>query len=127
MTKCIVKGCRNHKHEGEFVGVLCAPCHSMLTTGRIEPGATFVHHLNTEIREARNEAAVVRRAYLHERQRATTAVAALQPFNLELAERLDALEYRGPAERSGKHTGQGIPPEISALPELGWNGRPVRR
>ena len=30
---CIVKGCRNHKHEGHFVGDLCGPCHTFITAG----------------------------------------------------------------------------------------------
>jgi hypothetical protein len=31
--KCIVKDCENHKDQGVFVGVLCMPCHTFLTTG----------------------------------------------------------------------------------------------
>ncbi len=31
--KCIVKDCENHKHEGDFVGDLCKPCHQFITTG----------------------------------------------------------------------------------------------
>jgi len=31
--KCIVKDCENHTHQGAFVGVLCMPCHTFLTTG----------------------------------------------------------------------------------------------
>lgn len=34
MEKCIVKGCKNHRHQGRFVGELCAPCHGMLTEGK---------------------------------------------------------------------------------------------
>ena len=43
--KCIVKGCPNHKGEGGFVGDMCGPCHTMLTTGAIGSGETFVHKL----------------------------------------------------------------------------------
>jgi hypothetical protein len=32
MKKCLVKDCPNHAHEGTFIGELCAPCHTMLTT-----------------------------------------------------------------------------------------------
>ena len=32
-TKCIVKDCENHKHEGRFIGPLCSPCHTTLSTG----------------------------------------------------------------------------------------------
>jgi len=31
--KCIVKDCANHMHEGRFVGELCTPCHTFITTG----------------------------------------------------------------------------------------------
>lgn len=41
--KCIVKGCTNYTHEGTFVGNLCKPCHTMLTTGKLNPyNAWFV-------------------------------------------------------------------------------------
>lgn len=41
--KCIVKGCTNYTHEGRFVGDLCAPCHTMLVTGKDGPSnAWFV-------------------------------------------------------------------------------------
>ena len=30
-TKCIVKDCANHKHEGLFVGDLCSPCHAYIS------------------------------------------------------------------------------------------------
>ena len=30
---CIVKGCRNHRGEGRFIGALCSPCHTFITTG----------------------------------------------------------------------------------------------
>jgi len=33
MTKCIVKDCQNHSHEGKFVGDLCFPCFSFLVEG----------------------------------------------------------------------------------------------
>ena len=32
--KCIVKDCENHSHQGGFIGVLCMPCHTFLTTGK---------------------------------------------------------------------------------------------
>lgn len=41
--KCIVKGCTNYNDEGRFVGHLCGPCHTMLTTGEVGPSnAWFV-------------------------------------------------------------------------------------
>jgi hypothetical protein len=36
MMKCIVKGCSNRVGEGAFVGPLCRPCHTALTTGNLE-------------------------------------------------------------------------------------------
>jgi len=30
---CIVKGCSNHRHKGKFVGDLCSPCATFITTG----------------------------------------------------------------------------------------------
>lgn len=57
-------------------------------------------HLKAEIREARNEAAVVRRAYLHERGRANAAARALGDLGaLEASAAFDEMAYRGPAER----------------------------
>ena len=32
-TKCVVKDCMNHTHQGRFVGLLCAPCHSFVSGG----------------------------------------------------------------------------------------------
>ena len=29
-TKCAVKDCENHEHEGKFVGLLCSPCHTFV-------------------------------------------------------------------------------------------------
>jgi hypothetical protein len=31
--KCVVKDCANHTHQGRFVGLLCAPCHSFVSGG----------------------------------------------------------------------------------------------
>ena len=33
--KCIIKGCKNHKGEGGFIGDICFPCYKMITTGNI--------------------------------------------------------------------------------------------
>lgn len=104
--KCIVHDCKNHDHQGAFVGNLCAPCHHMLTTGVLGFGGTFVHRLadasdakvreiEAEVLEARNEAAVVRRAYLHERLRANTAVSALADHDPQLAKKLAEQAYKG--------------------------------
>jgi hypothetical protein len=29
-TKCAVKDCENHSHQGKFVGLLCSPCHNFI-------------------------------------------------------------------------------------------------
>jgi hypothetical protein len=31
--KCIVKDCKNHSHQGKFIGDLCSPCYQFITTG----------------------------------------------------------------------------------------------
>jgi hypothetical protein len=31
--KCIALNCDNHRHGGKFVGDLCAPCHTFISTG----------------------------------------------------------------------------------------------
>ena len=58
LRKCIVKGCNNHSTEGRFIAGLCAPCHTMLTTGAVStPGNTFVHSLRDRLLEIANIAA----------------------------------------------------------------------
>lgn len=46
--KCIVKGCLNHHGAGTFVGDLCSPCYSGLTTGRYGPSACFVRQIQLD-------------------------------------------------------------------------------
>lgn len=29
--KCAVYNCENHAHEGQFVGLLCSPCHTFIS------------------------------------------------------------------------------------------------
>ncbi len=31
--RCIVKDCKNHEHEGKFIGSLCFPCYTYITKG----------------------------------------------------------------------------------------------
>ena len=55
-TKCIVKGCTNHKEQGEFVGDLCKPCHTMITTGEIGSTNSFLKTVNEqEVAKVKNE------------------------------------------------------------------------
>lgn len=49
--KCIVQGCLNHKHQGEFLGDLCTPCYDMITSGEIKYGGTFLHGLRDRTEE----------------------------------------------------------------------------
>lgn len=54
-NKCIVKGCANRPSQGMFVGELCKPCHSMITTGHIGHGETFVHQLAKGFQRLKDE------------------------------------------------------------------------
>lgn len=45
--KCIVYGCKNHEGEGGFVGDLCTPCYTMLSTGVVHSKTdSFLAELN---------------------------------------------------------------------------------
>ncbi len=46
--KCIVHNCKNHLHEGVFVGNICSPCYDMITTGKVGPSTNFIYELSTE-------------------------------------------------------------------------------
>jgi len=47
--KCIVFGCTNEKHQGVFVGDICAPCYKIITEGDLEqPSANFIHILGLQ-------------------------------------------------------------------------------
>jgi hypothetical protein len=48
-SKCITKGCRNYKHQGEFIGDLCAPCFLHITSGNVIPTESFVGDLQREL------------------------------------------------------------------------------
>ena len=49
--KCLVDGCTNTSSQGKFNGDPCMPCHTMLTTGNIKSGATFIHDLRDRMRK----------------------------------------------------------------------------
>ncbi|QIG72345.1 hypothetical protein EVB32_149 [Rhizobium phage RHph_TM39] len=52
--KCLVHGCENHPSQGQFVGDLCLPCHSMITTGKVHNrDLTFVGDLHREVNQYR--------------------------------------------------------------------------
>lgn len=47
--ECIVYGCTNKKHEGNFIGNICCPCYKIITTGNLEqPSKNFIHKLALE-------------------------------------------------------------------------------
>ena len=45
-SRCIVHGCVNHRHQGRFVGDMCAPCHSYITTGKVGPTTSFLSRMD---------------------------------------------------------------------------------
>lgn len=47
--KCLVKGCTNTNDQGRFIGDLCAPCHDMLTSGKLRTGTTFIHDMQARL------------------------------------------------------------------------------
>jgi hypothetical protein len=52
-VKCIVMGCLNHSDGGQMIGELCAPCHEMLTTGKVHhTNSTFIGVLFRDLRNA---------------------------------------------------------------------------
>ena len=54
--KCIVYGCKNHQSQGKFVGDICSPCHTMLTTGNVQYGTTFIHSINNDLTRIKDAA-----------------------------------------------------------------------
>ena len=48
--KCIVHGCMNYSDAGRMIGVLCGPCHEMITTGVVHPqNPTFIGDMKRAI------------------------------------------------------------------------------
>ena len=50
--KCIVKDCKNHEHQGDFVGNLCAPCHHFISEGSGTCSQAYRNALNTALAPA---------------------------------------------------------------------------
>lgn len=46
--KCIVKDCKNHKHEGGFNGDVCSPCYQFIVHGK---GVNSQAYRNTHLAE----------------------------------------------------------------------------
>ena len=44
-TECIVKGCTNRITQGVFVNNICAPCYTIITTGKLHPTTNFIGKL----------------------------------------------------------------------------------
>lgn len=40
--RCIVHGCMNYDHQGEFIDGMCSPCYTYITTGEIGPTTSFL-------------------------------------------------------------------------------------
>jgi hypothetical protein len=56
-NKCIIYGCCNEKHQGEFIGDICKPCYEIITTGKAEHNSTnFIHNLYDEYKSLRDNA-----------------------------------------------------------------------
>ena len=49
-NRCMVKGCHNKKHEGNFIGSMCIPCYEMITTGIVKPGTTFINDIYGDLK-----------------------------------------------------------------------------
>ena len=45
-SRCIVNGCINHRHQGRFIGDMCAPCHKYITTGKVGPTTSFLSRID---------------------------------------------------------------------------------
>ena len=43
VRRCIVWGCGNRSDQGKFNDNICWSCYNMLTSGKVGPGATFIH------------------------------------------------------------------------------------
>lgn len=55
--KCIVHGCSNHTSQGRFAGVLCAPCHHYITTGKIGCTDSFLGKMRDAIETLKHHVA----------------------------------------------------------------------
>jgi len=49
--KCIVFGCTNHSNQGDFMGEMCAPCRTMLTTGKVGPTDSFIGQMHYDLEQ----------------------------------------------------------------------------
>lgn len=46
--KCSCFECRNYSENIEFIGEFCKPCYTLITTGKISAGSSFIHDLVNE-------------------------------------------------------------------------------
>jgi hypothetical protein len=61
--KCIVHGCSNHTSQGRFVGEMCGPCHTMITTGKMMPTDSFLNQITSLELENEKLENILRKAF----------------------------------------------------------------
>lgn len=71
MTKCIVKDCENHQHQGKFVGDVCGPCYEFIATGKGENSQAYrnisIKELQAKIDMLEKENEIFRSMYIASR------------------------------------------------------------
>lgn len=77
--RCIVKGCENHTDEGPFIGGMCMPCHTMITTGKVGPTTSFLGKMQKDIDELES-------SVIHKRQYNDQLIRTLQALEDDLIE-----------------------------------------
>lgn len=67
-VKCMVRGCPNESDYGTFIGDLCFPCYTTITTGKISPHSmSFISALkreNDKLKEQLSEVGVTNHDYI---------------------------------------------------------------
>jgi len=46
--KCIVHGCTKYMDQGKFIGDLCKPCYTYITTGKVGPTDSFLSRIKDD-------------------------------------------------------------------------------
>jgi len=62
-NKCIVHGCSNRADQGMFVGEMCSPCHTMITTGKMMPTDSFLKQITSLESENEKLKNILRKAF----------------------------------------------------------------
>lgn len=63
-NECMVKGCTNKKHEGNFVGDMCVPCYEMITEGKMNPSKNFIYTMYQELENVKKRLRQIKK-YTH--------------------------------------------------------------